>query len=99
MKAIKRLKTDERKTRPPDLVVVYVATGEMVAEVVRGKLQSAGIPAMCKPMYVESSFGSGAAGMGDVHVLVPKEFEAKARELLREDESEEPDTRRHEEKY
>ena len=64
-----------------DLVVVYTTQGALRAEIVKGRLESAGIPAMVKseaqsviPMIVD--------GIGKAQVLVPKEFEQKAREVL-----------------
>ncbi len=66
-----------------DLVVVYTTQGALRAEIVKGRLESAGIPAMVKseaqsviPMIVD--------GIGKAEVLVPKEYEEQAREVLKE---------------
>ena len=65
------------------LVVVYTTHGAMRAEIIKGKLESAGIPALLKsesqnviPMTVD--------GIGRVQVLVEKEREQEAREILTE---------------
>ena len=65
------------------LVVVYTTHGAMRAEIIKGKLESAGIPALLKsesqnviPMTVD--------GIGKVQVLVEKEREQEAREILTE---------------
>ena len=68
------------------LVVVYTTQGAMLAEVIKSKLESRGIPAMIKsesqsviPMIVD--------GIGKAEVLVPPEFEQQARAALEEEES------------
>jgi hypothetical protein len=65
------------------LVVVYTTQGVMRAEIIRSKLESAGIPAMIKsesqnviPMIVD--------GIGKAEVLVPQEREQEAREIIGE---------------
>ena len=69
-----------------ELVVVYTTQGALRAEIVKGRLESAGIPAMVKseaqsviPMIVD--------GIGKAQVLVPQEFEEQARAMLKEAES------------
>ena len=65
-----------------ELVVVYTTHGALRAEI-KGKLASAGIPAIIRaesqnviPMTVD--------GIGKAEVLVSKEREQEAREVLRE---------------
>ncbi len=64
------------------LVVVYVSAGPLAAEVVKGRLESAGIPAALKYESVGTVFPVMVDGLGQVEVLVPKEREREARELL-----------------
>jgi hypothetical protein len=66
-----------------ELVVVYTTHGALRAEIIKGKLSSAGIPAIIRaesqnviPMTVD--------GIGKAEVLVSKEREQEAREVLRE---------------
>ena len=65
-----------------ELVVVYTTHGALRAEIIKGKLESAGIPAIIRaesqnviPMTVD--------GIGKAEVLVSKEREQEARQLLR----------------
>ena len=67
-----------------ELVVVYTTQGALRAEIIKGKLESAGIPAMIKceaqsviPMIVD--------GVSKAEVLVLKERAQEARELLKEE--------------
>ena len=64
------------------LVSVYTSNGPLAAEVVKGRLESAGIPAMLKYESVGRTMGLIVDGLGEVQVLVPKEREQEARELL-----------------
>ena len=67
--------------KEPELVVVYISHGPLAAQVVKGKLESAGIPAMLKS-EAQNTFPFTIDGMGEVKVLVTKEHEAEARELI-----------------
>ena len=67
------------------LVSVYTSTGPLAAEVVKGRLESAGIPAMLKYESVGRTMGLIIDGLGEVQVMVPKEREREARELLAEE--------------
>ncbi len=66
-----------------ELVVVYTAMGELNADVIKGKLESAGIPAMLQ-IQSPDVFPMSVGEMGEVKVLVPKEREQEARALLEE---------------
>jgi hypothetical protein len=60
--------------------VVYRASGMMEAEVVKGRLESSGIPAA---LDAESSMlPFSVANMGEVRILVQAERAEEARELL-----------------
>ncbi len=67
-----------------ELVVVYTSQGTLRAEMVKGRLESVGIPAMVKFESVGPALGIIIDGLGEAKVLVPKEFEEKAREVLKE---------------
>lgn len=65
------------------LVVVYSTFGAMRAEIIKGRLVSAGIPAMLKSES-QSVMPMTVDGMGRVEILVEKIHEQEARELLAE---------------
>jgi len=65
-------------------VVVYVSQGPLGAEVAKSKLESEDIPVMLRFSAVGRALGITVDGLGRVEVLVPRAFEAEARELLQE---------------
>jgi len=64
------------------LVTVYVAQGMLRAMVIRGALETAGIPVMLSYESVGPVIGLTINGIGKVEVRVPLEWEAEARDLL-----------------
>lgn len=64
------------------LVTVYVAQGMLRAMVVRGALESAGIPVMLSYEALSQTMGITVDGIGRVEVKVPTEWEEEARDLL-----------------
>ncbi len=73
--------------RPSELVVVYTTLGREVGAVIKGRLESEGIPAMLRYESIGPVYGIAMDGLGQVEVLVPKDFEDKARALLKEEAS------------
>lgn len=73
------------------LVRVYVVHGQLQGEVIRTKLQAAGIPALLKYESVGPVMGLTFDGLGEVQVLVPAEFADEASMLLEETDSPEDD--------
>jgi hypothetical protein len=67
------------------LVSVYTSTGPLAAEVVKGRLESAGIPAMLKYESIGRTMGLTLDGLGEVQVMVQKEREQEALALLAEE--------------
>ncbi|MCL5950885.1 MAG: DUF2007 domain-containing protein [Chloroflexi bacterium] len=65
-----------------ELVLVYTSSGPLAAEVVKAKLETAGIPVLLQS-EAQSVFSVTIDGMGAVKVLVPKEHEEAARQLLK----------------
>ena len=65
-----------------DLVTVYVAQGMLRASVIRGALESAGIPVMLKYESVGQTLGLTVDGLGSVEIQVPEEWEQEAHDLL-----------------
>ncbi len=64
------------------LATVYVAQGMLRAMVVRGALESAGIPVMLSYESVGPVLGITVDGIGSVEIKVPAEWEAEALDLL-----------------
>lgn len=71
----------------PRLVTVYVSQGMLPAEVVRAKLESAGIPVLLKYEAIGQIIGLTVDGLGRVDVLVPEEYADDANYLLQEEAS------------
>ncbi len=74
-----------KENKKPEYVVVYTSMGPLGAEVIKGKLESSGIPAMLQSEAIHV-FPMTVDGMGQVKVLVPKDREQEARELIVKDE-------------
>jgi hypothetical protein len=68
-----------------ELVTVFAAQGMLAAEVIKGKLQSAGIPALLAYESLGPIYGLTVDGLGLVRVQVPQRFAEEARELINED--------------
>jgi hypothetical protein len=63
-----------------NLEVVYRAAGQLEAHIIKGKLESEGIPALLQ--YESEVFGLTVDGMGEVRILVPEPQVEKAREVI-----------------
>jgi hypothetical protein len=74
--------------------LVYRAQGSMEAEVIKGRLEASGIPALLDSESHMLPFT--VSNMGEVRILVPSDRAEEARELLgaegSDEESEEPDS-------
>lgn len=73
-----------RANEPEELVVVYRSMGPLRAQVIKGKLESEGIPAVLKGESANTVFPVLVSGMGEVQVLVSKSREQEALAVLRE---------------
>ncbi len=67
-----------------NLTTVCTVSGQLVAQVLKGKLESAGIPVLLKYESAGIVIGVTVDGLGEVHVQVPAEFADEARMLLEE---------------
>jgi hypothetical protein len=70
-----------------DLVTVYTAQGLLQAEVIKGKLESAGIPVLLAYESVGPIYGLTVDGLGQVRVQVPARHADDAQALLADDEA------------
>jgi hypothetical protein len=68
-----------------EMVTVYAAQGMLAAEVIKGKLQSAGIPALLAYESLGPIYGLTVDGLGLVRVQVPQRFAEDALDLISED--------------
>jgi hypothetical protein len=75
-------RTMAQKEKHSGLVTVYVAQGMLRAMVVRGALETAGIPVILAYESVGQVIGLTVDGLGRVEIRVPLEWEAEARDLL-----------------
>jgi hypothetical protein len=78
----KREKEIAMAEKQTGLTAVYVAEGLLHAMVVRGVLESAGIPVMLSYEAVGPTYGITIGGIGQVRVMVPHEWFQEATDLL-----------------
>ncbi len=66
------------------LVEVYRARGEAEANIIKGLLESYGIPCLLKSLAAPSVHVFAIDGMGEVRIMVNESTADEARELVRE---------------
>ncbi len=71
-----------------DWVVIDTEQGELAANVIKSLLESEDIPVMLQYKSGGSVYAFSVGSMAEVKVLVPREFEEKARELIKPEEPE-----------
>jgi hypothetical protein len=64
------------------LTTVYVAIGQPVAEIIKGRLEADGIPAMLRYESAGLVYGLTVDGLGQVEVQVPSSLAEEARRIL-----------------
>jgi hypothetical protein len=67
------------------LVTVYAAQGMLTAEVIKSKLESAGIPALLAYESLGPIYGLTVDGLGSVRVQVPQRYAEDALALIHEE--------------
>jgi hypothetical protein len=70
-----------------DLVVIKTVQGEIPAEIIKAHLESQGITVLLKRESVGKVYGLITNGLGAVKILVPREFEEDAKEVVKEETS------------
>lgn len=65
-------------------VLVYTALNHLEADVVRGLLESEGIPASLQYESVGLVYGLTIDGMGETRIYVPQHLESRARQIIAE---------------
>jgi len=68
----------------PGFAVVYRAWGKLEAEVIKGRLESAGVPVLLDYESVAQVYGLTVDGVGEVRVMVPEDRVEDAQLLLSE---------------
>jgi len=71
-----------KSSDPPRLVTIYTSMGLLPAEVIKSKLEAAGIPALLRYQSAGPVIGITVDGLGEVQVLVPEEFKEDALFLI-----------------
>ena len=75
----------DEQSRYPGLTVVHVVQGQLKAQVIKAKLEDAGIPVLLDYESVGRVIGIIADGLGEVRVLVPTGYADEARMLIEEE--------------
>jgi hypothetical protein len=73
-----------KKRDKPGLVTVHTTSGLLSAQVIKTKLESAGIPALLDYESAGVVLGITVDGLGEVRVMVPEGLAEEARALLSE---------------
>ncbi len=65
-----------------DLIQIYSVAGILTAEVLKGKLESVGIPVLLSYESLGPVMGLTVNGLGEVRILVPADFVEDARQVI-----------------
>lgn len=71
-----------RPPQRPGLTVVYSSQGMLPAQVIKTKLESAGIPVLLDYESAGQAIGLTVDGLGEVHVLVPDAYAEEAQRII-----------------
>jgi len=71
-----------RSTGEPDLVTIYTSMGPLGAEVIKSKLEAAGIPVLLSYESAGPILGIIVDGLGEVRVQVPRDLAPEALALI-----------------
>ena len=67
-----------------ELIQIYSVAGLLTAEVLKGRLESVGIPVLLSYESLGPVMGITIDGLGEVRILVPADYAEDARELIGE---------------
>ena len=73
-----------KSSRFPDLTTIRTVPGLMKAQVLKTKLESAGIPVLLDYESLGQVMGITVDGLGAVRIMVPQDRAEEARDLLEE---------------
>ncbi len=74
----------EEREEDTKLVTVHTAFGQLEAYVIKGKLESAGIPVLLSYESAGLVLGLTVDGLGQVRIMVPEDRVVEARQMLDE---------------
>jgi hypothetical protein len=74
----------DEQSRHPGLTEIRVTQGLLNAQVIRAKLELAGIPVLLDYESVGPVIGITVDGLGEVRILVPSRYADEARTLIEE---------------
>lgn len=63
-------------------VIIFHAQGQTEGYIIKGKLESNGIPVRLKQEAIGKIYGLTLNGLGEVKVLVPESYEEEAEKIL-----------------
>ena len=69
-------------SKEAELTTVYVANGQPEAEIIKGRLESEGIPAILRYEAAGFIYGLTIDGLGQVEVQVPSSLAQRAKQIL-----------------
>ena len=70
------------RSKVRELENVYTASGQLQAHVIKGRLESEGIPVLLRYDSGSTVFALTVDGLGEVEILVPRDQAARARKIL-----------------
>ena len=79
----------EEPSAPEELVLIRIVQGQREAQIIKGRLESEGIPVVLKYEAVGAIFGLTINGLGEVRVMVPAQVAEATRSALTEVQDEE----------
>jgi hypothetical protein len=68
----------------PNWVQISSVQAEVQAELLRGLLEAQEIPVLLSREGAGRALGLSVGPLGEVHILVPDQFQAKARKIIRD---------------
>jgi hypothetical protein len=71
-----------------ELVVISKVQGQATADIIKSHLESEGIPVLLKYESSGAIYGILVDGVGEIRILVPKEFADEARHIIEPQKSE-----------
>ena len=76
--------TDNNNDQDLEMVEVHKVWGPAETEVIKSLLESHGIFTMTRGHVLQSVLPLTADGMGEIKILVPKKFAARAKKVIRD---------------
>ena len=70
-----------------DFTVISKVQGQEIANIIKSHLESEGIPVLLQYESAGIIYGITADGIGEVRILVPKEFAEEAKQIIEPKES------------